>query len=1485
MSITDKIREVALALTLWASKSQREEVIVIRPAEALLNLEVLDFQLGSRPGGLSGINALDSWASDNRAPLLSAFGQDKGISGEVGETNARLYPSEHLTALEVAGRLSDDETVAQNHNFGTFFSAKADDEGSFSKAEASLPLKGPNSSSVLRLFHEGVKTPLNRVLSALCGTEIDLVQYGLSLMNAKKAAFFTGADSSRVDLKIVIADHSKPLFYNEQRQLNRYASATGGDGNMVFSWSSAKRNDVQGQIRGFFINALTWLGAMFKGVGVGDDVYLTPEGTFTDDPTKGERIFLADLNVIKGRGKEHPAYIEAKNHGGDYAHPVVISQQLYAWFIRQAKTAEDHCGAQAESFQGTPFFPANLEGTEEGAVYNRVDAGVIVENLQAKICKVDEKTEALANECLEQVGIDLTQFTLPNGRIPYRALLESVTKDLERVASAGTFRKGQLLKVWGNQLTPCGVVLMDEAQMGYNHLLDLPKAEKLREEFETSAVSFFESEYYRQGYALFGRLVGHKRTPQLSPFGISTSRALCHADLKAFAKALANSQNEWVCTEGYELNTWETAQELLLIHNLRVADRRLDTIEGGMSKQVPFEQNGGIPNEWFVRLMEWEYSLEAANITSFFVCNPADGRDRNEDHDGDDTVCCPSRFVVDKYVKVEAFWARMAYPFVNELPKESKMDWRHDRLRQRLPNADGKLELTTNVKGMSLEEMFPSIEWCTPERIAQICHTTMAEAQGPTGMFSNVAADLFARIRWMKCPSGRANRHGRLIVPTPATMKIFKLWVFYCVGVQLSIDWQKRAYRLFLLMYWEKVVDALLEKGWAGLESFAGIIPEDGWSDQESLYGDKAQLGANWCFNASIVYLFAQEELDVEVCLWKFKRGSLEFPAPSSVIMTEMEKLPMTRFRAVNEAFHRKGGIREQFGSAVGYVEKIAKVIKDKTDKNDLVALVPGAFAYLASETLKAGDDGDLAKVPATYRGSLLLRGMGFNQEAQDRLLEGYSAKSSELGDTEWNFRDLLVAAAHGAKGREVDAFQILVAYYVSQKETGDQEKEMAAFGAKYTDAFLRGICTKADADVEIPFVYDEGYDLLYRCMDRDLLPHWENVAFSGRDRIKEVINPIAAKAVEVAGDDHSPITLAKIALNGLLKVVTAAEAYSLRQERYKIGGYPVRSFRYAALLPSEEYQLELKCLPENVKKYHVREAEDGRLYAINGGKAREKTTHLTNASTAHQWGSAVSNDDPIRKAYLALTKGRGFSVEPNWAKAYAMATRLLDADQSLLIKCRTLTGHGGYFTADLFDAAIDLAHGKVWSSDEIDGEVEGGLVQAVNLLRGCSAEQICQGEREANGYVTKVFFRDELLEGKAGMIDFEAHDEGAQKWVNDMFGFTPIPQALSCVLEEETLEGYDAFIKLVGDLLLCVAVEDYITLTETVSDARWEEYRDAKNWVEDQIEQYNLPLKEGFAKKIYWFTAMASDTPLAFKKGRLARLQATMRAYMRLGV
>lgn len=1486
-----KVRDLVAALLIWASRARREEVIVVRGIERLASTPIVNFDVGVRSGGRSGLHVLEVWAGEdeNRKALINLFAEAKGYepdpNGERQWAHQVTSVLSHMQALELPKNLGDNQAEAQAEALSVICQASTKDgSDDLSKAEAWLPVAAPQSNSLIRLFWQGVPTPLARAISGLTANTVELVMYQLSALNAKILGFMPGSKHGEVsDYKLVVCDLSKPLFKTAEG-IHRYANTCGGDGNMFFSWSDGEKKDIQGQIRGFVLNLLKKFGLLLKGTAVGDHIWLTPDcKSFTSVWEPGcHKVVAADLNMVKGKGKETSQYKAASSCQSSLAVPYLVTEgELYLWFIRVVKSAEEHKGELSTTFQETPMYPARVEGEEGlGGTYTKVDADTLTNNLIDRICKIDDKRKQLVDECLGSVNVCLNDFRLGNGEIPYCAVLESVNGDLERAFSSGTFRKGQTLKAWGNQLTPCGVVLMDHRQMAYRHY-DEEQASNARNKM--GQIDYFDSKYYKQGFGLFGRLVAHRRTPQLNPLSLTTSRAICHEDLKSLAEAILNQSSEWFTYDGFLLNTLQSIYEMMNWHNSKVQDKGYAE-SGSEWGQVVLD--AGV---FASRIVEWHLSLQNSKIESWFVTNPLDGRDRNEDHDGDDSMCCPSRFWVEKYLELEKFWRRMAHPFINELPKSTKMDWRADRVRQELPNPDGDMESTINIKGCSLEELFPSIEWCTPARLKAISLVTLADPQGPTGLASNVSADLLARIRWILDPEGKTNWRGeRLIVPE--NKELFLLWVWYCLKVQICIDWAKRAYELPQLKYALLIAQAVIDAGWKGLKSFEGVLDRSKLADLDTTMSwatwetDVRELDTNWCYNPALIYSFAERTLEKPVCIWKWKRGKLEWKASRAEIEEDLNSMPANRFRAVGLAV---GKILQDFGGAKDYVERIANNVKQKTENNELSSKIAQAFLVIETETLKAGEDGDLEKVSASYRGGLFLRALGFDPDAQEALLADMPAKSSLTGDTEWSWPQLLAAAAHGAAGREVDAFEILISFYVAQKEVTAEAKKLMAYGEELKEDFLRGVALSPQGGAIKPSKKGEAV-LHARSMSKDLRGLWHDVFNSGYDYFEASVESIADMAYEASDNPEEQLALAKMAANRLFSLVQVARVYKDRVGRYQVMRKPVDSHRHPIALSHEAYQSELKRNPNTLVKGKrnsaIREGENGLYVAFSNGKSR--APHLSNWDNRHAWLSAIGNDCPVAMAYQAVVNGRPFVAHPNVAQAYEIMNRLWTRDENILIKSRTLTTSGGYLSVGLVDKAIDLVYGNNWERDG-DEPVRGGVIAAIQLLRGASSNLVSRWKGEfVDGNATPEFFRQELMDGKCGMFPVPAGENSWGRWLRDTFGLTPLPMSLSHGVGEKRVVGWDALQKVLQGLLIYVLVKKHIKFTDEVSSDRWTEYNQAKDEWARIVEEYNLPLDPEGGKSLFWFTAMAVDdkSTVIDKVKRFKRYGALVRAYQELG-
>jgi hypothetical protein len=336
-----------------------------------------------------------------------------------------------------------------------------------------------------------------------------------------------------------------------------------------------------------------------------------------------------------------------------------------------------------------------------------------------------------------------------------------------------------------------------------------------------------------------------------------------------------------------------------------------------------------------------------------------------------------------------------------------------------------------------------------------------------------------------------------------------------------------------------------------------------------------------------------------------------------------------------------------------------------------------------------------------------------------------------------------------------------------------------------------------------------------------------------------------------------------------------------------------VKAHRNPIALPKEEYQGELEdnpnCFGSNGKRLSSIQRGNGDELYISKRDGEYKSPYLSNWDDSHAWLSAIGHDCPTRMAYQAIKDGRPFMAHPNTAWAYEVMNKVWDRDESILVKCRTLTASGGYVTATMVDKAIGLVLGDEWEVED-DDPIRGGIIPAIQLLRGASSDLVSRwdGEFTDNGNATPEFFRQELMDGACDMFPVPAGEESWGRWLKDAFGLTPLPKSLTYGWGDKKVVGEEALSKLIQDLLLWDVVDRYITMTDRVSDARWDEYRQAKGAFLEAIEYYDLPIADPqkAAKSLFWFTAMAvnKDSTLAEKRQRFKRLGKVVSTYQELG-
>ena len=1463
------------ALWRFAKGSRAQDVELYPKTQSFGNMPTVAVEAGVQPARVTGIEQIDYAVLEDPGNL--AFAQQayadgakldqlhaKGKLFDTASATKKITPSHHITPLN----LGDSEDEGTQRALSKTCEVVTDPKG---KASASIAVRSPRSSARIELYKDGARTTLGLVLEALCTNIIDLQQYGFSTINANRLSMLAGLTPNQTlqdgGYKVVIADLSLPLNGPNGKQ---YASTAGGDGNTPFTWTSDAKTDTQGQIRGFWLALAMKKAGLIKGLAVGEDIWfdeatgrLTKEYTTTCHP-----VLVLDLNMIKARGKLSSEYLEAKAQAKaeGYAVPVEVTVNTRTWFIRELKTEASLRSSLACTFQEVIFWQAKgvkLEGSS------------IVDNLKAELSRVSDKDREIIDTLIKDLGLDLDGLKA-EGELPYRALLESMNNVLARYASSGTQKTAKVNKVSGNQLVPCGWVIMDEEQLLYSDA-DQAKFTAGRE---------FK---YADGTTLFGRFVAHRRTPQLTPWCLSVSRAMSLRELLQLAHNLRTAKGDTLVSarrKVLRITTW---------HNDRVRDMSYESENNRWGQLETVDSMAD-------RIIMLAYSLKSSNLVNLAVVNPLDGKARNEDHDGDDTACDVSLHWTALYYANSCHWRRLK-AFSTELPKETAMLWAHESLRQLLPEPDGTMVPVTNVKGATLYELFPTAEHCTYSRLALVHKVTLAEMQGPTGLASNAAADAFARVIFVESPDpADVNwRNERLLVPSKGTEKIYRLWVVLCVIVQLSIDWQKRAYLLFLLGQWERVAELVIAAGTKGLDSFDGQVA---LADQNSEYLGKKLLGENFCFNPELIYTFAESVLEevykkrVKICQWKPKRGRFTFAATSSEVMEDLKNNfnPASRFYNVVKAAHEQGGWISRFGLVRDYSERMASRIEDHLEADaDLVALIPAAFRYVAHEAMVVGDAGDLEKVNASYRGRLFLRGMGMKKDEIDNLVAEKPATLVMPNGVEKkiNFKDLIAATCKGAAGREVDGFEILVSWWVHEKGIEEEERQAIAVGAEMQAQLLSAIALSPKPG-----------DLRKKGINKIVSTTWER-SFVGPtkmaqlwDEIVDVLEgenswiwftaiPRAVAAVENLEPSRREM-MAKVILSPVVNVLKTAKLLAKRNRVYTLSR-PIPNQISPVLIDKERYDKVTAAVGIDPRKQYAKKEfldDDGKsLGSFHVTKSRYDNQPSSNHCSSWWWLPLLGSTDPVRMATLSLQKNVPFVAPPERVGLAFNVRRLLENDETLIIKSRTLTGAGGYLTHEVFEEAITACYQMYnsWADDEgnwREGWMPGHPMSGLNVVRSTMSSTILKKSDGESDYYRNDLLHSFLVRGLplpwgvSKIIDGKrtptkrkpciAIDESFHSFLKGYGGgVTPIPKGFKLKSGEETLEGVAAVEKLVINILQALCLDAMPSLQANCHrGTAFAEYENAKDWWDTIVSRYNLNLRDSTgkpltAKNLYAFSPL----------------------------
>ena len=1307
-----QFEQFKMALVAQAAQSRVESVTVFDGQKRFESLKTQKVEEGVRTSRLLGVNLMDGMTSF----FLGLLKEEAEKCGVVGGEKNRAWqarfgnPSMNRSPIEVPSEMEIDNT----EHFNAIAAKCSLDKG--------LAIKTARSASIVNVWFQGYMLPLARIINSTCGDLIDIQQYFFSCMNAAiEAGFCTGKD---IDLDVIkyplnagkgregnglkkfrllAYNSSLPLGKTPCGKYNVYLADAGSDGTTNFSWTSDKMDDVQGQSRSILLKGTLgdgglkgdWVqghdeddaGGIIKGMHCGDEIrilkgtnQLVKKAMYSSSDWDAlefdERLpMVVDINMPKGKGKLIEAVKKSKESKEEGVGFCMDDYFCWSWFIRVLKEGAEHSQKLATSFQETPFW----QGVQDE--YLKTNPAKLVDVLKECIQgEQDPHIKILLERLCQQQGLSMEDFNL-NGLkgIPYRAIKEDTTSKLLRLASSGTFRKKRVLKERANHRTPLHMVVVcdhgAESSLGDMDSRERRWIEK-NGQFDWDALTLEEQLDVRDPV---WKWFAHQRTPTLSPLSLTCSWGISHSNFLSFADAIRNEEEDWETANGTWRKVLDDVSVIVSLHNKTLKVKQHGTKD--VSETLESMK---------IRLVELGIALTDAKLDSCFITSPLEGRDRNADHDGDDTACDPSLWWVGLYRQLEAHWDGMPR-FVNELPKESKMQWGDARLNQLLPDEKGEMVSSKNVKAMSLVEMLPSVEYCTIDRLNTLFTVSMVETQGPTGLASNVAADMFARIKWESDGCGG-------IRPTAETHDKFLLWIFFCLLVQICIDWQKRAYALKDIMCWRKLANGLLKQGGEGLTSFVGL-DMGGDLDLDSVVTingkEKRQLGSNWCYSPAIIYAFSQQEghLKDSPCMWKGKRDGTWW-APKEKIQADL--LTMNRdtkfFNVALETHCPKSGWLAKYGGAMRYVNALNGVITKGGVSEGQAALskyVDNAFRHIQHATLEAGEDGNLGKLGEVYRGNLFLTGMGFSKEAIKELACGKSASNyhSACEDYDYSLVDVLIAVAKGDSGtRPIPGLQIVLSWFSALNKLEEWEEKVVALGKSWAlgVAYRMTNLAKNKKGYVLPRLANIGtYRWFGRRTDipaicsfvegeilKDVLPR---AASSVCDKALELLGHTEDDFFYLSEEEQAPIkSVCKMALMDLTKILrtlNVMKGWNTRQPIVTLKGKAGPSYVSEHFAP-----VVGKLVDEQWRPLGVEQSKDK-------ANMRSDDFHMP----------LLGSTDPIYMAYLYVTHGVPFQAPPRVAKGLAFINSYLE-ETDCLVQSRSLLGGAGWVDKYLYNRYLNLS-------------------------------------------------------------------------------------------------------------------------------------------------------------------------------------------------
>lgn len=939
-----------------------------------LGVEVLEEWLGENPAARE---VLKGWMGAKGWDAGSVYDTDFELSAQCWQINKPKKNEDSLLAWAAA---------AHPHGIGVF--------------------QGPNSALAVRCWQERggkqVPTALAVFLNSI-GDTVNIQQYALSALSARAQGpgFVNANGVSTIDMadagiKVVGWDCSQPIgktVLPTGDEVDLYLPHNGADGELLVTLAEAGR---PGATKGFQV----------RGALMGDDGWVIPKGATA--PIEGLRWYEGELwtpakegwtEEIETLGESalllDPGTVPKGAAKGFVKHGKLLTCPVAAWSVVDWADGDNRPLEQTSmSFQITCFMLREWLSREVwgNMSLNGDKVTKAWEAVKSRLAQDESGDQADTLKLLKEAGIEATAEDL-------NLLKEQPLKLQDDLMSSGTRHKTRTLKVLASSTVPHGATLLAEEYVG----------------------GWQENEVTQR--------TAMSRMPALNPLSITAPYIISWQRLQRFAvlvgeRGLDAAMNTPLPVLGDEdakspgtYRDWVAA----------LAERNDFVVKLNEWEGTAKVYNGDL-NGFASRLLLLAREQEGAYLKGVITVNPLDGTLRNEDNDGDSSTACTNRLSVSLYTEVENLWNKWSDRLTIELPKDQKMQWSDRRF------ADGFLELglECHPKAAWLITAKPGFQPLVPAPgalsasnktafAAAIVNTTTVNPQGPVGMWSNVAAELFMNIEWELTAQDVLQPRA-----SAANMCTYHAWVFSAVHVQFSIDWQKRAYPLLSIKSYQAVAKLFLrggEEAAAGYELLVGENQLNLASIVQIGGKDVNELGPNWCTDPSVPYTFAGAVLNdawtkppkpknaQRPCAWKRPSGG---SWDMGQIQKFLDRVPQESVytQAVRSAVEDGWLVKmeDQERVKVKLLDGWAKNRQVQTKTSRLLAgTMRQALREIAAMNGKLGDPNALRKITASQvlRTWMSLAG-GLTREQQDLVMEG---KSVEEGNLVWKRSDFIVAA------------------------------------------------------------------------------------------------------------------------------------------------------------------------------------------------------------------------------------------------------------------------------------------------------------------------------------------------------------------------------------------------------------------------------------------------------------------------------------------